>query len=151
MVVDSRKRNQALDFAKGLAILLMIYDHIVGTGKLITSFHMPLFFIISGYLMKEGRVRETISKKSKGLLLPYVKYNVLAVLVGGVKCKFYEKNNWHETSTYIVRKFINIFLAKDIWLLWFLLVLFEATLIYIVIKRFSQNGFVRWILVGLIV
>lgn len=150
IAVGSQKRNQALDFAKGLAILLMIYDHIVGTGKFITSFHMPLFFIISGYLMKEGSVKEIIAKKSKGLLLPYVKYNVLAMLVGGVKCKFYEKNNWHETGTYIVRKFINIFLAKDIWLLWFLLVLFEATIIYIVVRRFSPNGFVRWILVGLI-
>lgn len=150
IAVGSQKRNQALDFAKGLAILLMIYDHIVGTGKFITSFHMPLFFIISGYLMKEGSIKETIVKKARGLLLPYVKYNILAVLVGGAKCKFYEKNNWHETGTYIVEKFINIFWAKDIWLLWFLLVLFEATIIYIVIRRFSPNGFVHWILVGLI-
>ena len=45
---EEKKRNLTLDFARGFAILLMIYDHIIGHGKVITSFHMPLFFCFDG-------------------------------------------------------------------------------------------------------
>ena len=45
-----------VDVAKGIAILLVIIGHTVNFGSatrnFIFSFHMPLFFILSGYTFK---------------------------------------------------------------------------------------------------
>ena len=48
----TKKRLNYLDYAKGIGILLVVLGHIYNNSvKLwIYSFHMPLFFIISGYL-----------------------------------------------------------------------------------------------------
>lgn len=47
-----KKRIEWVDIAKGIAIMLMVIGHEVSNGlvyALIFSFHMPLFFILSGY------------------------------------------------------------------------------------------------------
>lgn len=51
-------RDRSIDAAKGIAIILVVLGHVC-TGipwlvKWIYSFHMPLFFMISGYL-REGK------------------------------------------------------------------------------------------------
>ena len=69
-------RSLEIDLLKGFGIFLMVFDH-VGWGMLvhtyIQSFHMPLFFIVSGFLWKEGQTTKEVSlKKSKVALKPYV-------------------------------------------------------------------------------
>ena len=52
----------------------------------IYSFHMPLFFIISGFCMtplllqKEVNVKSEIIKRSKRLLIPYLFYSYIAII-----------------------------------------------------------------------
>lgn len=54
--MDNEKRFLELDILKGIGILLMVFDY-VGWGMTIhtyiQSFHMPLFFIVSGFLYKK--------------------------------------------------------------------------------------------------
>lgn len=57
------ERNNQIDISKGIAIILMILGHsIILTDnftnyffKLIFSFHMPLFFLFSGYYFRTDR------------------------------------------------------------------------------------------------
>ena len=147
---EEKKRNLTLDFARGFAILLMIYDHIIGHGKVITSFHMPLFFIISGYLLKDQPFRQTLKKKAKGLLLPYLEFAGLAILVGFFKAIFILHANWQATGKYLFHKMVDTLCARDIWLLWFLLALFEALMIYVGIKCLTKNRYMQIILVLLV-
>lgn len=70
-------RNTSIDIAKGLGMLLVIAGHaIYGYGaifRIIYSFHMPLFFFLSGlFLKKEIGILLLISKLTKSLLLPLV-------------------------------------------------------------------------------
>ena len=48
-------RRNDIDYARGIAILLILIGHTIGMSnfetKLIYSFHVPLFFIISGMLI----------------------------------------------------------------------------------------------------
>ena len=121
------ERNTVIDFAKGATILLMLFDHIRVGGNFITSFHMPLFFILSGYFYKDIPLRETIIKKAKGLLIPYVVIDltlslieiIKIIIIGGFDIKeellsrlvgFVTGNNRHATWF-----FISLFLSHTIY------------------------------------
>ena len=83
------KRIDWIDIAKGIAILLVIIGHTVKFGSMtrnfIFSFHMPLFFILSGYTYKfaENKQEFWIHLRSgvRHLLLPAVIISVITVLV----------------------------------------------------------------------
>lgn len=49
-----KERETYIDIAKGIGIILVVIGHLHGINHIIHDFfylfHMPLFFIISGYL-----------------------------------------------------------------------------------------------------
>lgn len=52
-MAEVKTRSVELDILKGIGIFLMVFDHVGWGGAVhtyIQSFHMPLFFIVSGYL-----------------------------------------------------------------------------------------------------
>ena len=56
--MDNYKRINWIDQAKGIGILLVVIGHMnipQDLSKIIFSFHMPLFFFISGYLYNEKK------------------------------------------------------------------------------------------------
>lgn len=68
------KRNESLDILKGIGIVLMILGHCAlpfDLRKLIFIFHMPLFFIISGFLYKDRDVTDIYKKRIVKILKPY--------------------------------------------------------------------------------
>ena len=67
-----KKRIEWVDFAKGVAIILVIIGHTVQEGKngsilrgLIFSFHMPLFFILSSLTFRFSETMNDFIKKTK--------------------------------------------------------------------------------------
>ena len=77
MHVIKRTSNRItyVDAFKGIGIILMIMGHIsFGElfSKFIHAFHMPLFFIASGYLYKKMPVGGVIYKRIKRFILPYI-------------------------------------------------------------------------------
>lgn len=71
-----------IDWAKAIAITFVVFGHIPEKDSFlqgyITSFHMPLFFFISGYLTKKEYLNiVTFKKYWNGLIIPYICYNVL--------------------------------------------------------------------------
>ncbi len=74
-------RFDYLDIAKGVGIIAVVWAHILLVGwshKVIYSFHMPLFFFISGMLFQRGKYssfRVFIVKRAERLLLPYLVYS----------------------------------------------------------------------------
>ena len=67
------QRDWYLDALKGIGIFLMIIGHVMSPIRnFIFSFHMPLFFFISGYLYKDRTARDIIKRNAKKVLLPYV-------------------------------------------------------------------------------
>ena len=67
-----RKRIQWLDIAKGLAIILMILGHTSipkFAADFIWLFHMPLFFIASGYTTNWGGIFGLHSTQNKKVVV----------------------------------------------------------------------------------
>ena len=71
--MDKKNRIHYVDAAKAIAIILVIIGHcywisvIPRLGYLIYSFHMPLFFIVSVFFLKNLTVKNAIEKYAKAL------------------------------------------------------------------------------------
>lgn len=93
--VMTEQRNRTIDIAKGIAICLMVLGHsgIPRWGdNFIYMFHMPLFFILSGYCFKEKYLTDVgtfISHRLKGLYLPFVKFSLLFLILHNVFCRLH--------------------------------------------------------------
>lgn len=72
------ERIKYIDAVKGFAVLLMIFGHmkIHNLNWIIYSFHMPLFFILSGFFFNPIK---SVSKRAKSLLIPYA-YSALIIV-----------------------------------------------------------------------
>lgn len=78
-IVDTRSRERGIDALRGLAILLMILDHSLivlsfGSSPIrhtITRLAMPIFFIVSGHLVRKFTSR-TLIIGLIGLCLPVI-------------------------------------------------------------------------------
>ncbi len=97
MILNSR--NQWMDVAKGITILLMILGHAAipePLSNFIYSFHMPLFFIASGWMTNWNKysISDFAIRKAKSLAVPFIIYSsIVLVLLEQVKKSIYGGNN----------------------------------------------------------
>lgn len=70
------KNNNIVTLVKTVGIFLMVLGHVVSsdtyTIKVIFAFHMPLFFVMSGYCFKEkylNDAKQFVVRKFKGIWL----------------------------------------------------------------------------------
>jgi len=73
-----------LDVTKCIGIFLIVLCHFPiskYTAKFLWTFHVPLFFFISGYLFKETTTRDFLEKLTFRLILPYIYIYLLTVLL----------------------------------------------------------------------
>ena len=80
------KRDKSIDFIKGIAIYLVVLAHcwLISSEifNFIYSFHMPLFFCISGYLFSAKRkYKSFLFAKFKALIVPYILFFIFSFLV----------------------------------------------------------------------
>lgn len=77
------ERNETITYMKAIAIILMVLGHSNNfylQYQIIYMFHMPLFFIVSGYCFKEKYLHEPfmfLYRRIKGLWWPYVKWSLI--------------------------------------------------------------------------
>lgn len=132
----SSNRIVFLDIAKGIAILCVVIGHNRPIPQFlyqcIYAFHVPLFFIISGYFLKNLPILDQMKKKGKLLLKPllfgifsYFLISLCLVLYGWLTNSFLE-NFGKESIKFLLRQMIH---WPD-WLgpFWFLEALFWAFL-----------------------
>lgn len=132
-------RDLTMDFAKGLAIILMIFDHVKMTGAFITSFHMPLFFLISGYFLKDAPLVETIRKKSKGILVPYLKYSIIVNIATCFYALYFQNQSVYEVKLLCLQMIKDMIAGKALYLLWFLVALYLASILYEICRKLLKN------------
>ena len=131
-------RDQTWDIVKGIGILLVIINHIMGF-PIISMFHMPLFFIASGYFAKPNREKSFYWKNFKSLIIPYLKWGFLITLI-----------------YFLLDKGKGLLYLKDVLLgisfdnnygisfgpLWFLLSLFWCKCIYNILSKHINNDYI---------
>lgn len=142
-------RNTSIDVSKGICMLLVIWNHTVSalynTGdffilfnKMFITFFMAAFFIFSGYFSREKDFFELIRNNTHKLIKPFIIFYILGFIFSFISTKINGialHNEFHWSNIF------NCFLSKPFsnGALWFLLVLFEAQLIFQVIFRIKKD------------
>ena len=148
-----RQRERWIDILKGIGMIFVIIGHLDPGWRIEThiySFHMPLFFWISGYLFlttssfKVG-IKEYTKKKMTGLLKPYFIYAVLSIFIG----RFF----------HLVKMKNVVFNIKALFFwngtvgwnspLWFLVVLFFVEIGYMVLYHYADWFKVNLVMIGM--
>lgn len=141
-----KERDKFWDAVKGLAIVFVVLGHAIqfGGGKeylieleywnsaamrLIYSFHMPLFMLVSGYFCyfscRKHNALENIKNKLKKLLIPIVSFSIIKVLV---------VNADSIDNLMTIDLWWNTF-ANNLWFLWVILI---SSLMIIILGRIKS-------------
>lgn len=149
--------NESVTITKAIGIMLMVVAHagMPFTHDFIYMFHMPLFFIVSGYCFKQNYLdnpKKFVTRKIKGLYFPFVKYGVIFVCLHNVFCSLnvfnVEYSNANMSLPYTLEQFVHrIFF--DILLFnyageliggfWFLIQLFWASIFSFLILKTTHR------------
>lgn len=80
-----KARQQYVDSAKGLGIILVMMSHSCGFpffGGIINAYYMALFFILSGYTFKKSdRIKQDIIKREKKVVKAYFLYSTIGMTI----------------------------------------------------------------------
>ncbi len=126
-----QKRIEWIDVLKGIGIIYVTFAHLnpaMPIEKHIYSFHMFLFFFISGYLFKKPcSFRSYAKKQATVLLVPFIVWDIAATL--------YDIAAGKDIKASITRMFI--LKGEMCWNapIWFLLILFLTETVYAAIYR----------------
>ncbi|XAM50859.1 hypothetical protein TVTCOM_09680 [Terrisporobacter vanillatitrophus] len=133
-------RLQYIDMTKGFSILLVILGHAYPVNDIrirLHSFHMPLFFIISGCLFyySEGlnkSIRNLFKSRIKVLLRPYIIFNIVFIFINYVLSSF--------TVDSLVNDINTVIRLNGLVALCFLLALFIIELIFVIINKIFKSN-----------
>ncbi|WP_077730235.1 acyltransferase [Methylocaldum sp. 14B] len=164
--VNSPGRNESIDIARGLGMFLVIYGHVLqilfhkrmdggfsqiafAQWQAIYSFHMPLFFMISGMIANQfsGKSWKQVADRSIYLIL-------IAYIVDVIGTSF---TVIHQGASAISKSKVEDYLIKHIALaesfstitVWFLVAIAVVRLASYSILRYT--GIVRWFIVAILI
>lgn len=109
----TNNRINWIDWAKCIAITMVVYGHIPQTeGSFlpfyICTFHIPLFFFISGYLTKtRPNTKEEFKKCKHSLIIPYILYNIIFYPYWAIRL-YIDQGIGFSILDYIIKPFIGI-------------------------------------------
>lgn len=107
-------RNTTLDIAKAICICLMVIGH---SGcpeylhRFIYMFHMPCFFFISGWLLKDKYItdlKKGMFNKIKGSYYPFVKWSLIFLVFHNLLAGLHIYENSYTLHEYLI-KIVRIF------------------------------------------
>ena len=84
----AKRINPMISIAKAIGIIFMVVGHVYDKESwgvhYIYMFHMPLFFVLSGYFFKCPRTKKDmiafVKKKIVGLYIPYLLWTIFFIL-----------------------------------------------------------------------
>lgn len=136
-------RFKEVDILKGIGIVLMIMGHQYygdDFDKWIHAFHMPIFFIISGFLYhSQNSIENFLYKKVKTLLIPYLFFAGTHFFLISLKT-IISGESVDSLYSYLYHIFwINTEGLPICGAIWFLTALFFVNIFYLLFDRYAKN------------
>ena len=141
--MDKYAKNQNcrlgyIDAIKGIGILLVLLGHASFSDAVTNAiylFHMPLFFVLSGYIDKADRsIVRVVKDRSRSLLYPYVVFGIIILVYNTIL----DCLRGLATSKKIIKRLVALLYGNLIWennsdyigTLWFLVALFWSCILF---------------------
>lgn len=147
-LIDNQ-RIDWIDMAKGYGILFVILAHLGVDGIIdswIYTFHMPLFFFLSGSVFSTKYDFSTfLKRKIKSMIIPYFALGIPMIF-------FYSAINGE--SRFDVKSILTLleklFVQRRFWTLWFIACLFWLNIVfYIICKKCQSDRLLALIVSGM--
>ena len=140
--LQNEERDETFDVLKGIAMILVIIGHCYfGLFRtFIYSFHMPLFFFVTGFFLKIRPLRTEFLLSTKRLIIPYIFTAFWLCMV--ITC--FDPTRLKSITVACLlgfrARYIPNWIEANVGLLWFILALFWARLIAIaLIQRIKSE------------
>lgn len=140
------ERRKDLDFAKGIGIILMVLGRCYSEGNggalkiWFYSFHMPLFFLVSGMLAQSKEripFRRFLCKWARSLLLPY--------FIWGIAAALYLSIMGRRSLDYFLGCLMQVATLQGLSAMWFLPCLFFAEILFYIGRvLYERNRDLGW-------
>lgn len=149
--LKQQPRYPWVDYAKGIAILLVVYRHMLGgyedagivindyltlAQQSVYNFRMPLFFILSGIFVRKSMARRSTQQfviyKLNTIMYPYLVWVTIQL---SVQVLFSQHTNHPKQLS----DFIYIVYApRSLDQFWFLYTIFNITIVYALLHTYAQ-------------
>jgi len=151
-----------IDTCKGLGIFLVVFSHFSAISSIngyLYSFHMPLFFFLSGFLFNSEKYKsygKFLSRRARSVLVPYFVFFVVTYLSYLLLSRNFGTNSFMEfniDAPRIYKPIIGLFYSVDVGdymhfnrPLWFLTCLFVTDNIFYLLQKISPNKIILAVL-----
>lgn len=137
--MTKKERINYLDIAKGIGMILVVIGHVdyvdESIRQYITAFHMPLFFLISGVLIRyrgeDMGFKELLKKKFHSLMIPYALFSLLYFVIESLRLIIRDLDEWH----IVFRQVWQSVCLQGVSALWFLPALFFSEILFVWIRK----------------
>ena len=142
-----KMRIKWVDWAKTICMFLVILGHCHLNESyrpittIIYTFHMPLFFFISGLLCTSNWSIKSFIRDIKFILIPYMTYGLISIFINSILS---HRMTFDVFCTEVQRYIIGY--DCSIGPIWFLPALFTCKQIFLIIRYFNNNYYTKVIL-----
>ncbi len=159
--VLNKKRFEWVDYLRGIAIVLVVYRHALlgiersnvvvpqflnDANMVFYSFRMPLFFLLSGIFISRSIAKNTfghlVKIKFENLLYPYLVWSFIQISLQIVLSGITNSKRTLVDYTYI------FYQPRHLDQFWYLAALFNATLLFIFLKKILKVPTAAQLLIG---
>jgi fucose 4-O-acetylase-like acetyltransferase len=146
------KRMEWVDYARGIAIILVVYRHtMVGLERsaqdvpaflyniqeFLVNVRMPVFFVLSGIFLSRSLLHksksELIKKKATSLLYPYILWTVILITMQIFLSTYTNSKRTAADYLYIITQ------PRELDHMWYLLALFNTSLVLISLSSWMMK------------
>ena len=117
-----KQRIAYIDLVKGIGILCVLFGHLIPNDGIVKpaiySFHMPLFFILTGILLKKESIQIKVSKKFHQVFIPYIVWGLI-----------FSSFSFSKLALILYGTNESLIIAGSNGMLWFLVASFFASII----------------------
>jgi len=148
----SAERYSWVDYARGIAIILVVYRHVVvglmradvelspnafNLQEIFYNFRMPLFFVLSGVFVSRSQQSKTFARilrdRSATILYPYLLWGAILITLQIIFSRFANSERSFSDYQYLITQ------PRKIDHLWYLLALFNTSLLYLLLDKLIKS------------
>ncbi|MDE5791683.1 MAG: acyltransferase family protein [Muribaculaceae bacterium] len=146
--IETKGRKVELEILKGIGIILVVIGHNVNDQTFIFCFHMPLFFLISGFLFSPKTPNRYLKRSFLRLLIPYVCFLFIVSLPDIII--IISKGDYSELKSLILRDAIGGEILKGAYaVFWYVTVLWMSTNLFNLLLSLHLKSYWLPILIGI--